>query len=448
MTDTLPPAPKTSGLGFAFQRRFAPLFILLQSGTFNDNALKNALIALITFGGVAFLSDLPSQIRVPVAALIFTGPFLVVCAVAGQIADKIDRGVILRWVKRAEILIMILAGLGFWFVNIHILALALAFMGAQSAFFSPTKNAVLPQWLTNSELIRGNAILNGFVFVFILIGQVIGTLLVLKAGGPKIVAGLLFALALVGCLASEFCPPAPAPKPDLKVNYNPLTATWDVLKDAFESVPVLRPMLGIAWFYAASTVIVTTFPDYIATVMRFDANVLIIVLMLSTLSILVGSMIVMVLGNLKIWGKEAIGLSALGAVGVTVFITGLVWVPSPVFTGEGFGPLSAFWAAKETPLFLTTLIGASLSNGLFIVPLQAMAQRRADPARRARLMSAGAVLLNLSVNITTFGLIGIAALVLPPKAPFVIIMLLSAVISAYALYRAFHPQNNINYMDL
>ena len=46
-------------------RRFAPLFALFQAGTFNDNALKNALIAMITFGGVAFLSDLPSQVRVP-----------------------------------------------------------------------------------------------------------------------------------------------------------------------------------------------------------------------------------------------------------------------------------------------------------------------------------------------------------------------------------------------
>jgi len=47
------------------QRRFLPLFTLFQAGTFNDNTLKNALIALITFGGFAFLSDLPSAIRVP-----------------------------------------------------------------------------------------------------------------------------------------------------------------------------------------------------------------------------------------------------------------------------------------------------------------------------------------------------------------------------------------------
>ena len=66
------------------QRRFLPLFTLFQTGTFNDNTLKNALIAMITFGGFAFMSDLPSAVRVPVAALIFTGPFTIFCAIAGS----------------------------------------------------------------------------------------------------------------------------------------------------------------------------------------------------------------------------------------------------------------------------------------------------------------------------------------------------------------------------
>lgn len=451
-TDMQSPHPNTAqqksgGIWFLFQRRFAPLFILLQTGTFNDNALKNALIALITFGGVVFLADLPSAIRVPVAAFIFTGPFLLVCAIAGQIADKVDRGIILRWVKRFEIGIMILAATGFWFVNIHILALSLGLMGAQSAFFSPTKNAVLPQWLTDQELIRGNAILNGFVFVFILIGQVIGTLIVLQEGGPKIVAGLLLGLALLGFIASEFCPPAPAPRPKLKINFNPISATINVVKSAFDAPAVLRPMLGIAWFYGASTVFITTFPDYIATTMQYDANVLIIVLVLTTLAILMGSLIVMAIGHLKIWGPEAVGLSAFGVTGVTLFITGLIVLPSPTFSGSELGTLSDFLANPQTPMFLVMLIGASVCNGLFVVPLQAMAQRRAEPARRARLMSAGAVLLNLFVNIVTFALIGIAAFSLPAKAPFVIIVVLSAVVAGYAIYRTFNPTQHPNYME-
>jgi len=211
---------KTTG-NLIFQRRFWPLFVLLQTGTFNDNVLKNALIGLITFGGVIFLPDLPSSIRVPVAAFIFTGPFLLVCAIAGQIADKVDRGKILRFVKRAEIFIMLIAALGFWLMNIWILCFALFCMGAQSAFFSPTKNAVLPQWLVDEELITGNALLNGFVFVFVLVGMVGGLFLIGIDNGTRIVSVILLVMALIGWAASEFTPPAPPPTPELRINFEP-----------------------------------------------------------------------------------------------------------------------------------------------------------------------------------------------------------------------------------
>ena len=445
-------AVKESKFGFIIKRRFAPLFILLQTATFNDNALKNALIALITFGGIAFLSDLPSAIRVPVAGLIFTGPFLIICAIAGQIADKVDRGILLRWVKRAEIVIMLIAALGFWLVDIRILAVALGFMGAQSGFFSPTKNAVLPQWLTPKELIRGNALLNGFVFVVVLVGQIGGTFLVLNGtmdaidvSGTKIASVFLLGVAVIGWIASEFCPKAPAPIPDLKINFEPLTATFSAIGKAFKAPAVLRPMLGIAWFYGLSTVFVTTFPDYVASVMNFNASVLIMMLVLSTLSIMAGSIFVMLFGNWSIWGPEAVRLSALGIVGVVIFIGAIVILPSPTFTGVGLGTSEEFLENRHTPLFLGSLVLSSVFNGMFVVPLQAMAQRRADPANRARLMSAGAVLLNLFVNLSTFGLIGLAILRLPPKSPFIMVVAGSAIVAAYAIYRSIKPIEHPTY---
>ena len=445
-------AVKESKFGFIFKRRFAPLFVLLQTATFNDNALKNALIALITFGGIAFLSDLPSAIRVPVAGLIFTGPFLIICAIAGQIADKVDRGKLLRWVKRAEIVIMLIAALGFWLVDIRILAVALGLMGAQSGFFSPTKNAVLPQWLTPKELIRGNALLNGFVFVVVLVGQIGGTFLVLNAtmdaidvSGTKLASVFLLGIAVIGWIASEFCPKAPAPIPDLKINFEPFTATFSAIAKAFKAPAVLRPMLGIAWFYGLSTVFVTTFPDYVASVMNFNASVLIMMLVLSTLSIMVGSLFVMLFGNWSIWGPEAVRLSAMGIVGVVLFIGAIVVLPSPTFTGEGLGSAEDFLSNRHTPIFLGSLILSSIFNGIFVVPLQAMAQRRADPANRARLMSAGAVLLNLFVNLSTFGLIGLALLRLPPKSPFIMVVAGSSIVAAYAIYRSVKPIEHPTY---
>lgn len=422
----------------AFARRFLPLFGLFQFGTFNDNALKNALIALITFGGVAFLSDLPSGMRVPVAALIFTGPFTLLCAIAGQVADKVDRGTIFRWVKRAEVGIMLLAALGFYLMDVRILAVALGLMGAQSAFFSPTKNAVLPQWLTDKELIRGNALMSGFQFATLLVATIFG-LFVLQLGATTI-SIVLIVLAILGWLSAEKCLPAPPPEPDLKINFEPVSATIDVLRRAVDHPAVLRPLLGISWFYGLSTVFVTTLPDFVGQTMGYNQNALQILLAASTISILIGSMFVLVVGNMKLWGPEAVRLSTLGIVSVSLFTLGLILVPAPLYMGvEDFGGLDAFLADPNMTLFLVMLCGASVSSGIFVVPLQAMAQRRSDPAVRARLMSAGSVLLNLFVNVTTFGLIGLGGLALGPYVPFWLIVVGSAVVAAYSLYRSMRP---------
>ncbi len=419
-------------------RRFLPLFVLLQTGSFNDNLLKNAMIGLITFGGIIFLPGLPSEIRVPVAAFIFTGPFLLVSAIAGQIADKVDRSTILKNIKRAEVLIMMLSGLGFLLSNIWILCVSLFFMGAQSAFFSPTKNAVLPQWLDDAELIKGNALLNGFVFVFILAGMVVGLFLIGTPNGPKLVASLLLLMSVIGWIASEFTPPAPPPKPHLKVNFEPVSATFNILRRAFHAPHVLKPMLGIAWFYGFSTILITTLPDYVANVLGYDRIVLITILVGSTLGILFGSLLCMGIGKMNIWGREAIGLATLGILGVVIFVADLYFnaADKTVMSDDGLRKgLAVFFEDPRSLRLLIDITLASICGGLFVVPLQAMAQRRAEPAVRARLMSAGAILLNLAVNFCTFLLIGLGYLNLPPKTPFLIIMIISLFVALYAAWR-------------
>lgn len=419
------------------QRRFLPLFVLFQAGTFNDNALKNALIALVLTGGITLFSGMPTESVIPLAAILFTGPFLVLCAIAGQIADKVDRGLILKRIKRVEVCIMILASFGFLFQNSFILCAALVCMGAQSAFFSPTKNAVLPQWLDDDELITGNGLLSGFQFFTILLGTVFGTILfqipfpegsLLNAS--RVISIVLLILALVGLWAGERVPEAPAPRPDLKIDYNPITAIFKVLKFAWADQPVFRPMLGIAWFYGLSTILITALPNYVFNVMQYDLYVLSFIQAMTTIGILVGSLLCVVIAK----GREAIGLMTIGIVGVTLFSLDL-YLNSYETTRTSQSSLDVFFNDPQMPRFMLAIFCASLFNGLFVIPLQAMAQGRSTPERRARLMAAGAVMLNLSVNFFTIVLIRLGYLKLPPDFPFLIIAVISALVSSYAVFR-------------
>jgi MFS family permease len=419
------------------QRRFLPLFILFQAGTFNDNALKNALIALVLTGGITLFSGMPQESVIPLAAILFTGPFLILCAIAGQIADKVDRGVILKRIKRVEVGIMILASIGFLFQNAFILCLALVCMGGQSAFFSPTKNAVLPQWLEDDELITGNGLLSGFQFFTILLGTVFGTVLFqipfaedswLTAS--RFISIVLLFLAVIGWLAGERVPIAPAPKPDLKIDYNPVTAIFKVLKFAWADQAVFRPMLGIAWFYGLSTIMITALPNYVYNVMQYDLYVLSFIQAATTIGILAGSLLCVVIAK----GREAVGLMATGIVGVTIFSADL-YLNNFETSRTVQASLPEFFEDPQMPRFMAAIFLASLFNGLFVIPLQAMAQGRSTPERRARLMAAGAVMLNLSVNLCTIMLIRLGYLDLAPNVPFLIIATISAIVSAYAIWR-------------
>jgi len=422
------------------QKRFLPLFVLFQAGTFNDNALKNALIALVLTGGITLFSDMPTESVIPLAAILFTGPFLVLCAIAGQIADKLDRGIILKMIKRVEVGIMILASIGFLFQNSVILCLALICMGAQSAFFSPTKNAVLPQWLKDDELITGNGLLSGFQFFTILLGTVFGTILFQFKfpadsilSGSRIISGVLLILAFIGWMTGERVPPAPAPQPGLKIDYNPITAIWKVLKFAWADQPVFRPMLGIAWFYGFSTILITALPNYVYNVMQYDLYVLSFIQASTTIGILIGSLLCVVIAK----GREAVGLMATGIIGVTIFSSDL-YLNHYETTRTVQSSIGEFLQDPQMPRFMIAIFGAALFSGLFVIPLQAMAQGRSTPERRARLMAAGAVMLNLSVNVCTIMLIRLGYLDLPPNVPFLIITVISTLVSLYAMWRWLH----------
>ncbi|MGB0908467.1 MAG: MFS transporter [Maricaulaceae bacterium] len=429
------------------QKRFLPLFVLFQAGTFNDNALKQALIGLVTYAGLIIFSGMEPKEAVPIAALFFTMPFLILCAISGQIADKFDRGLILKVIKRVEVFIMILAAVGFWFTSAPILCAALALMGAQSSFLGPTKNAVLPYWLKDDELITANGLLSGFQFFMLLLGQVFGLLLVLAAlpdggyfngliTGPRLLAIILLVLAFIGWIAGENVPPAPAPMPDLKVDYNPITATFKVLKFAWQDKPVFRPLLGIAWFYGLSAIFITAFPSYVKDVLGFDQNVLTAILAGSTVGILVGALLCVALAK----GKEAMGLVTIGIIGIALFSLDICF-NTVKFQGEGLGTLSDFFATPGSKRLYIDIVGASMCNGLFLVPLQAMAQIRSDDTRRARLMAGGAVMYNFAVNFFTFALVWMGAQNLPDNSPFWVVVIVSTIVAIYAVYRFLQIRN-------
>ena len=83
-------------------RRFLPLFVTQFLGAFNDNTFKNALLILITYR-LAVKTGLDGRILVTAAAGIFILPFFLFSAVAGQLADRLEKSRLIAIIKFIEI---------------------------------------------------------------------------------------------------------------------------------------------------------------------------------------------------------------------------------------------------------------------------------------------------------------------------------------------------------
>ena len=93
------------------QRRFGPFFWTQFSGAANDNLFKFALAVMVTYQ--LTVGWLPPAMAGLVIGALFILPFLLFSATSGQLTDKYDKTVMIRFVKNLEIGIMALAAYGF-----------------------------------------------------------------------------------------------------------------------------------------------------------------------------------------------------------------------------------------------------------------------------------------------------------------------------------------------
>ncbi len=386
-------------------RRFMPYFCTQFLGAFNDNVFRQALILLITSGVVTAVA--PNTLN-NIALFLFILPFFLFSALAGQFADKFEKGMLIRRIKLAEVCIMVLAAVGFWFDAVWFLLGVLFCMGFQSTCFGPLKYSIMPQHLPQHELVSGNALVQQGTYIAILLGSIIGVVLNVEAApGWWVPAGLL-TIAVLGLIAAWFIPEAPPASPELRIDWNLWRETLNIVSFAREVRPVWFSVLGISWFWflgAAYTTQLKVFVDdyVIGTEMVYA-------LLLATFSIAIG--VGSVLCDKFTRGNVELGLVPIGAVGVSLFSADLYlsWQGLP---GEMLG-VAAFLAEPAGWRVMVDLAGVGIFGGLYIVPLFTFVQHRSRSDRLARIiaalniMNAFFMVLAAMAGITFIGILGIS----------------------------------------
>ncbi len=111
--------------GLLRSRAFQSLFWTEFLAAFNDNLFKNLLVMWLTFAAPVE----QRSVWVTAAAALFVLPYVLFSPLAGQLADRYPRHLLIRITQGAEIAIMLLAVLGFWLGSVPMLMLALFLMG-------------------------------------------------------------------------------------------------------------------------------------------------------------------------------------------------------------------------------------------------------------------------------------------------------------------------------
>lgn len=365
--------------------RFLPLFIAQALGAFNDNVFKNALVILITYV-LAEKLGMNGQLMVTAAAGIFIFPFFIFSALAGQLADKFDKSGLIRRVKLAEVLLMALAGVGFFMESVHLLLVMLFLMGAQSAFFGPLKYGILPDHLGEGELIPGNALIQASTFLAILFGTIVGGLLILGEGGVFRVTLVIVAVAVAGWAASQWIPATRPAAPDLRVRFNVLTETWRVIGHSLRRREIVVALIGISWFWLVGATFLSQVPTFGKQVLGGDESVVTFLLVLFSVGVGIGSL----LCNLLLRGEVHATYVPWGAAGITLFSVDLYFASQGAAGGatETLAGLDAFLSAPGGWRVTVDFLLIAVSGGLYIVPLNAIVQARSQASHRARNIAA------------------------------------------------------------
>jgi MFS family permease len=419
----------SSALKLLTERRFGPLVVSQSLGAFNDNVFKYSLIIMITFGGL-HLQGIPRDVLVPVAATVFSLPFFLFSAIAGQVADRFARDRVLRYTKFGEIILMSGAAAGFILNSGPILFVVLFFMGAQSAIFAPAKQAALPHYLSRKELVPGNALISGTLFLSILSGSLVGILLIRRAEGPLIIGTMLVILAVLGWVFMRMMPTKPAAAPDLKLNWNIFSGTWHTMANLFTEPKALRPLIGVAWFWTAGAASTTILPLFVHDTLYMDVSVVSIFMAVFTIGAALGSLGCAIATK----NRDVLWLSIAGAVLLSLFSVD-IYLSSLGRTEAPLGGISDFFADKRNWRLLFDFFAMAIFSGVFVVPLQAMSQHRAPELSRARVLAGGAVMNAAGASMGQMALIGITRTHLPLSSAYIGIALVSLLFALFMIYR-------------
>jgi len=363
-----------------WQPGFWALICTQFQGAFTDNALKNLVLFQIL--GMAVAVDIGSGpmaalgVRTPdefrqalilLLGVLFSAPFILFSMSGGYLADRYSKRTVTISTKVLEIVVIALATVGLAMGSIYVQLVAVFFLSTQAALFGPSKYGLLPELIPEKKLSWGNGVLELGTFLAIIAGTVAGGVLKVRLEGAYLWAGvILLVISFAGLLTSLGITRVVVANPQRRFRLNFAAELWQEMRHVRRDQALFLAVLGNAYFFFLTALLVANIPIYAQAVLAVDAERGSLLMAAAAIGIGVGSLTAGYLSGHKI----EYGLIPLGSIGMTVF--GMLLY---------LGGLSYY-------AFATMLSLVGFFAGFFIVPITAMIQHRPDPRRKGAVIAA------------------------------------------------------------
>ncbi len=392
----------TTSASLLLKKRFLPLFITQFLNAFNDNFFKMAMVILVTF---EIMSDpaLEGQFNGLAGGLLML-PFFLFSAFAGQLADKKDKSKIIRIIKNAEIIIMLVGALGILIQSIPVMLIALFALGTQSAFLGPIKYAILPQHLREDEVLGGTGLVEAGTYIAILAGVILGGSLPSNAAAIGIIV-----CSLIGRLSAQFIPNAPPElgSDDIKIDYNIFRSSWQLLSKTMKTSHIAYTIWAISFFWAIAAVLGAIFPPMVKNALNGDKSVAILFTAIFSIGIAIGSITI----NKLLKGTSSAKYAMFSVIVMGLFVIHLWWAVTQwtIPIGELLN-WQNFINEPYAVIIILDILGIAVAGGMFVVPLYAFLTTSVPKVETARTIAANNIINSGAMVLGTIIYMGLIAI--------------------------------------
>lgn len=344
-TQTLP-AEKPRGL---FSLSFIGLLITQFTVSLNDNIFRWLIVPIgkATLGmyflsqGVENAKDVGANYALTLGGLLFLLPFVILSGYGGICADRFSKRSVMIWCKAAEVAIMISGVLFIWAGNLWLLFISLFAMGAQSAFYSPSKYGSIPEIVDEKHVAKANGIVGLTTVIAIILGTIIGGLLfnattvpvngsrmMSEAPGQQhlwISASVLIGVAVLGLLSSLMIRRLPARDPGKRFPMNPVGQSFRDVAFLWASGALFLAAAGSAFYWGLGSLAQTNIDKFTNTVIIENQAYVGLLLAALTVGIGIGSFVA---GFLTKNGKANLRFIPGLALGIAIFAIALFFTPT------------------------------------------------------------------------------------------------------------------------